>query len=92
MPETPDNAEPTDESGECLTLPIEAPLTASFDAETGILRIESTVHRSAGERQLIRLQLDFAPEAAHGFVLALKAVESQLDIVVGDPVRRSHRH
>lgn len=74
----------TGDAGECLTYPVESPLTASFDPETGILTLESTIHRGVGERGLIRLRLNFSPDAAHGFVRLLKAVENELGLAIAD--------
>ena len=69
---------------ECLTYPIESPLTATFDAFTGVLTVESTILRQVGEQGFMRLRLNFSPDAAHGFVRLLKAVEKKLDIAIAD--------
>ncbi len=70
---------------ECLSLPVEAPLRACFDESTGVLTLESTVHRAATDRTLVRLRLTFSPEATHGFVSMLRAVESELGFALADP-------
>jgi hypothetical protein len=72
---------------ECLALPVEAPLTANFDPLTGLLTLESTVQRGVDDGRWVRLQLSFSPEAAHGFIRLLKAVESQLGVVLSDDRR-----
>ncbi len=68
----------TGDAGECVTYPVESPLTARFNPETGVLTLESTAHRDTGGRRLVRLRLNFSPDAAHGFVRLLKAVEKEL--------------
>lgn len=69
---------------ECHAYPVESPLTAGFDPVTGVLTLESTIHRGAGDRGLVRLRLTFAPDAAHGFVRLLKAVEKELGAAIAD--------
>jgi hypothetical protein len=70
------------EAIECVTYPVDAPLTASFDPSTGALTLESTVHRDVSGRDFVRLRLNFSPDAAHGFVRLLKAVERELGMAV----------
>src|SRR5262249_10290625 len=67
---------------ECITLPVESPLTATFDPTTGVLTLESTIHRDSSDRKLVRLRLDFAPDAAHGFIRMVQAVEEELGALV----------
>jgi hypothetical protein len=83
--------EPASQEVECLAYPVEAPLTASFDPLTGVLMLESTIHHAADDRRLVRLQLNFSPDAAHGFIRLLKAVENQLGVVLSDDKRASLR-
>jgi len=76
---------------ECLAFPIEVPLTANFDPLTGLLTLESSIHLGANDRRLVRLQLSFSAEAAHGFISLLKSVENKLGVVLSDDTRASLR-
>ena len=79
-------------SADCVTFPVESPLTGTYDAETGRLLLETTVCRSTGKRRLLHLKLDFSPQATHGFVMLLKAVEDQVGVVLGEPGARHFEH
>jgi hypothetical protein len=66
-----------------LTFPIEGPLTASYDQDTGTLVIESAVFQDTREHTPVRIRLVFAADAAQGFIRLVRHVEEQLDIVIG---------
>lgn len=65
-----------------LVLPVDTPLTALFDAETGTLRIEAPLLRGGGGRVGRMLQLNFSAEAASAFARMLNVVEDEHGVIM----------
>ena len=65
---------------ETMTFPVEAPVSVTYDAESGELSIDSAVlHNDSGPSRVF-LRLNFSADATYRFVCVLREVEDQLAI------------
>jgi hypothetical protein len=74
-----------------ITLPVETPLTASFDGSDGTMCIETPVLTADGCNQAFMLRLTFSAEAVDGFLRALDAFDRTTPPIDAG-VARTRRH
>jgi len=67
----------SNKSGRIVSFPVDVPLSAEYDAVTGVLTIETpVVHAGEGPSEVV-LRLRFTSAAACGFVRVLRALEEE---------------
>ncbi len=72
---------------EWLTFPVESPMQAMYDTDTGELIIESSVMRRVEDGGNVHLRLRFTPRAAQTFATVLQVVEEALGIELGGGIK-----